>query len=51
VGALADQIVENCRVLISDPRAYDAMAQASNPFGDGNASERITSFLKAKLNV
>lgn len=31
--------------LLSDPAAYDAMAMASNPYGDGHACERITEIL------
>ncbi len=31
--------------LLSDQQAYDAMAHASNPYGDGHASERIVKAL------
>jgi len=41
VGADSGRILgEACR-LLEDPRAYSAMAQAENPFGDGHAAERI----------
>jgi UDP-N-acetylglucosamine 2-epimerase (non-hydrolysing) len=32
---------ETCR-LLDDPKAYAAMAQAANPYGDGHAAQRIT---------
>jgi len=33
--------------LLDDPAAYAAMARATSPFGDGRASERILSVLRA----
>jgi UDP-N-acetylglucosamine 2-epimerase (non-hydrolysing) len=41
VGASETSIVENAIRLLDDPRAYDAMANAVNPYGDGHAAERI----------
>ncbi len=41
VGTDAQRIVEAARRLLDDPAAHAAMAQATNPFGDGRASERI----------
>lgn len=41
VGTDAQHIVEVARRLLDDPAAHAAMAQATNPFGDGRASERI----------
>ena len=41
VGTAADIIAAEASQLLSDPAAYDAMARAINPFGDGRASERI----------
>lgn len=35
--------------LLSDPKAYEAMAKASNPYGDGHASERIVQALREFL--
>jgi UDP-N-acetylglucosamine 2-epimerase (non-hydrolysing) len=32
--------------LLTDPEAYGAMAQARNPFGDGQASERIVAAVR-----
>jgi len=42
VGTDSVKIIENVRQLLSDESAYRLMAVARNPFGDGKASERIT---------
>jgi UDP-N-acetylglucosamine 2-epimerase (non-hydrolysing) len=41
VGASETSIVQNTVRLLDDARAYDAMANAVNPYGDGHAAERI----------
>lgn len=41
VGAGETSIVENTIRLLDDSSAYDAMANAVNPYGDGRAAERI----------
>jgi UDP-N-acetylglucosamine 2-epimerase (non-hydrolysing) len=41
VGPRRERIVAECNRLLDDPRAYESMAQAHNPYGDGRASERI----------
>ncbi|MGH9641641.1 MAG: non-hydrolyzing UDP-N-acetylglucosamine 2-epimerase [Terriglobales bacterium] len=41
VGAVETRIVENTVRLLEDSSAYDAMANAVNPYGDGHAAERI----------
>lgn len=41
VGAVETSIVENTVRLLEDSSAYDAMANAVNPYGDGHAAERI----------
>lgn len=45
VGADTDVIVNACRELLENSEAYQAMAQAKNPYGDGKASERIVNKL------
>jgi UDP-N-acetylglucosamine 2-epimerase (non-hydrolysing) len=45
VGTDADRIVKDATRLLDDPAAYEAMARAHNPFGDGRASERIVRLL------
>ena len=41
IGSDADRLVDAVSELLDDPRAYDAMARAHNPFGDGHAAPRI----------
>jgi UDP-N-acetylglucosamine 2-epimerase (non-hydrolysing) len=41
VGPRADTIVERTVHLLEDRRAYESMANAVNPYGDGRAAERI----------
>jgi UDP-N-acetylglucosamine 2-epimerase (non-hydrolysing) len=45
VGTDSDRIMAECRRLLDDPKAHQAMAKAVNPFGDGHASERIVASL------
>ena len=45
VGTDADRIVAEAERLLDDPAAYEAMARAHNPFGDGHAGERIVELL------
>ena len=46
VGANADAIVDNTTRLLVDHRAYDQMASATNPYGDGLAAGRIVDRLR-----
>jgi UDP-N-acetylglucosamine 2-epimerase (non-hydrolysing) len=41
VGANADTIIMETSRLLEDPAAYRAMAEAVNPYGDGQAAPRI----------
>lgn len=41
IGADEDRIVSEVSTLLDDKAAYLAMARAHNPYGDGQASERI----------
>jgi len=45
VGTRRDAIVKAVQRLLDDAAAYEAMANAVNPYGDGKASERITEHL------
>ena len=45
VGTDADTIVAEATRLLDDALAYDAMARAHNPFGDGKSSGRIADLL------
>lgn len=41
VGVAETSIVQNAIRLLDDPLAYDAMARAVSPYGDGHAADRI----------
>jgi len=47
VGTDTAAIVREARVLLDDPAAYEAMARAYNPYGDGQAAGRISDALKS----
>jgi len=47
VGTDRARIVAEARRLLDDRAAYDRMAQAENPFGDGHAAERIVASILA----
>jgi UDP-N-acetylglucosamine 2-epimerase (non-hydrolysing) len=46
VGASRDKIVSNAVELLENELSYKTMTQAHNPYGDGQASERIVSVLR-----
>jgi len=48
VGTDENVIYENFKLLLNDKKAYDAMAQASNPYGDGFACKRIADILETE---
>lgn len=48
VGTDEQVIYDNFKLLLEDPAAYDAMAKASNPYGDGFACKRIADILEEK---
>ena len=45
VGTKYDLIVREVSLLLDDETHYRSMAQANNPYGDGQASERIIEFV------
>ena len=51
VGTDPATIVEETSRLLSDQTAYDAMSRAVNPFGDGQASQRILDLCRSHLGV
>lgn len=46
VGTNEETIYREFSRLLTDQKAYDSMAHASNPYGDGHASERIADVLE-----
>ncbi|HEY9736524.1 MAG TPA: UDP-N-acetylglucosamine 2-epimerase (non-hydrolyzing) [Trichocoleus sp.] len=49
IGTAAASIAQHATELLSDPTAYEAMAKAVNPFGDGQASARILAIVRQYL--
>lgn len=48
VGTDEEVIYSNFKLLLEDENAYNAMAQASNPYGDGFACKRIADILESE---
>jgi UDP-N-acetylglucosamine 2-epimerase (non-hydrolysing) len=48
VGTDKTKIVQECQKLLNDTENYQKMSSLHNPYGDGNASERIVNFIKEK---
>ncbi|MFA5502589.1 MAG: UDP-N-acetylglucosamine 2-epimerase (non-hydrolyzing) [Sulfurovaceae bacterium] len=46
VGTDTQLIIKEAQKLIDDKEAYHVMSQASNPYGDGHACEKIIEFIK-----
>lgn len=51
VGTDEDNIYKEAKILLTDTKAYDKMSKASNPYGDGHASERIVNAIIEYFNV
>ncbi len=51
VGTNPDRVVSAAAQLLSDPQAYQTMATAINPFGDGHAAERIVQIVTDFFNT
>ncbi len=49
VGPVADAIVPEVSKLLTDEQAYQSMAEAVNPYGDGKASGRIVAACRKYL--
>jgi len=51
VGTNKDKIIEESQKLLHIKAEFDKMSKAHNPYGDGNACERIIEILKENNNV
>lgn len=51
VGTDADVIVDRVSTLLADTAAYDAMANAVNPYGDGDAARRTVTSIAHHLGL
>ncbi|TRX70567.1 non-hydrolyzing UDP-N-acetylglucosamine 2-epimerase [Carboxylicivirga sp. M1479] len=49
VGTNKDLIIKEALALLNKQEVYDQMSKAHNPYGDGEACERIIKFLKERL--
>lgn len=49
VGTDPETIVTETQALLDDPKRYEAMSRAVNPYGDGHAAERIADFLVERI--
>ena len=50
-GASKENIASSIMLLLEDQDLYLKMSLAHNPYGDGNACERIVDFIKERLNA
>lgn len=50
VGTDEDVIYNETKKLLTDTSAYESMSKASNPYGDGHASERIADAIIKRFN-
>lgn len=50
IGTNVDVVYETTRRLLTDKKAYEAMSNAVNPYGDGRASERIIQAVRYVYN-
>ncbi|WP_434654863.1 non-hydrolyzing UDP-N-acetylglucosamine 2-epimerase [Thermoanaerobacterium thermosaccharolyticum] len=46
IGTDFDRVYSEAKLLLTDKNEYDRMANAVNPYGDGNASRRIVTAIK-----
>ena len=51
VGAKAGAVVEAASRLLTDPAAYQAMATARNPYGDGHGAQRIVERIRRHFGL
>ncbi|MFT3931301.1 MAG: UDP-N-acetylglucosamine 2-epimerase (non-hydrolyzing) [Spongiibacteraceae bacterium] len=51
VGTDKQRIIDAVELLLSDENAYRAMANATNPFGNGTAAQQIVSHIKHRWSL
>ena len=49
VGTKKDDILNEAQGLLDDTKIYDRISKVQNPYGDGNAAERIVDILTSNL--
>ncbi|MEA3423898.1 MAG: UDP-N-acetylglucosamine 2-epimerase (non-hydrolyzing) [Bacillota bacterium] len=51
VGTNEKNVYEKIKILLTDEKEYQKMANAVNPYGDGNTSKRIANIIKESILV
>ncbi|MTI80607.1 MAG: UDP-N-acetylglucosamine 2-epimerase (non-hydrolyzing) [Firmicutes bacterium] len=51
IGANRENVLKHTKELLDNPKAYSQMAEAVNPYGDGQASKRIAQAICYKNNI
>jgi len=51
IGTRREDVVREIRTLLTDAAAYRAMAEAVNPYGDGQASRRIVATIMHEFGI
>ncbi|OEK14807.1 non-hydrolyzing UDP-N-acetylglucosamine 2-epimerase [Staphylococcus saprophyticus] len=51
IGTSTEAIFESTKILLEDENQYAKMSKARNPYGDGNASQRICENIKYYFNI
>jgi UDP-N-acetylglucosamine 2-epimerase (non-hydrolysing) len=51
VGTDLGRVLSMTETLLHDEKAYQAMASAKNPYGDGRAAERIVAALRLQFGL
>ncbi|AKK02425.1 non-hydrolyzing UDP-N-acetylglucosamine 2-epimerase [Corynebacterium epidermidicanis] len=51
IGTEEDRIVSEAKILLDTPAAYEAMANAVNPYGDGKAAARTVAAIAQLLGI
>ena len=51
VGTSSNQIVENVHLLLKDMNEYQRMSCATNPYGNGKASQAILEYIEEKYGI
>ncbi len=49
IGTLREQIIANCSELLLNEEAYNKMATAKNPYGNGTASKQIVQIIQKNI--
>jgi UDP-N-acetylglucosamine 2-epimerase (non-hydrolysing) len=51
VGTSSETLTKELRILLKDQEAYNKMAQAQNPYGNGTTSQQVIQFLKDQIDI